>query len=363
MVRLCEALIAEGEDVTLAALDLAPLDAPPDFVRTFPLGMGPRRLGRSPAMMRWLREAVASGKLELLHSHGMWQMTAVYPGWLANAGKVKVIASPRGAFSEFAMKQGSALKRVFWPLLQRPSLERCACFHATAEAEYLDVRNRGFRQPVAVIPNGIDIPAEAPVNSSRSRTLLYLGRIHRIKGLDLLLRAWRQVQDRYPEWDLSIAGDDRAYYGASGYLGAVKEMASQLQLKRVQFLGHLSGARKASALASAEVLILPSYSENFGVVVAEALAAGRPAIVAQGAPWGGLVAHGAGWWPANTDEDIAHALDSALGRSRSELEAMGRKGRLWMESDFSWARVGRMMAATYRWTVSGGEPPAWVRLQ
>ena len=362
VVRLCQALIAEGEEVTLAALDLGPLGEAPAFIRTFPVGSGPRRLGRSPAMLRWLTRANRSGEVDVLHNHGMWQMAAVYPGWVARSGKLKLVTSPRGAFSAFAMREGSSLKRLFWPLLQKPSVKRSVCFHATADAEYRDIRALGFRQPVAVIPNGIDIPATVPANASSRRTLLYLGRIHRIKGLDRLLRGWRRVQAEFPEWDLSIAGDDLGYYGSSGYLNELKMQASSLMVERVRFIGNVSGEQKARVIADCEVLILPSYSENFGVAVAEALAAARPAIVSQGAPWGGLVLNKAGWWPANEDDALVDALRSAMRLSREDLARMGGQGRAWMQAEFSWPRIGAMMSRTYRWIVDGGEVPSWVRL-
>lgn len=208
VVRLCESLIAQGQEVTLAALDWSPLPSPQPFLKTFPLGIGPRRLGCSPAMKEWLSKTAQAGAVDLLHNHSLWMMPNVYPGWLAKRHGVPLIVSPRGTLSEWAMHSGSTIKRVFWPWVQKPALAATTCFHATAESEYDDIRRMGFRQPVAVIPNGIDIPKRWPKTPSQSCTLLFLGRIHPKKGIDVLLHAWRAVMNRFPDWDLQIIGPD-----------------------------------------------------------------------------------------------------------------------------------------------------------
>jgi glycosyltransferase involved in cell wall biosynthesis len=362
VTRLCETLAAHGEQVCLAALNLGILRNPPPFLHTFELGAGPRRLGRSPAMNRWLQARATSRAVDIIHNHGMWQMNALYPAWAARRGGVPLVVSPRGAFSRFAMAQGSRMKRVFWPFLQRPALDVARCFHATVESEYEDIRRLGFRQPVAVIPNGIDIPSLPTLPAASARTLLFLGRIHAIKGLDMLLRSWRRVEDRFPEWQLVIVGSDQGYYGGSGYRGEMERLATKLQTRRVRFVGELKGNDKLAAMAQAELFVLPSYSENFGIAVAEALAAGTPAVVTKGAPWASLVERGAGWWPDTNEDGLTRALEDALRRSSAELEVMGMKGREWMQAEFSWERIGSMMSRTYGWIVHGGGVPAWVRV-
>lgn len=363
VTRLCEALIAQGLDTALAALDWAPTQSPPAFLKTFPLGWGPRRLGRSPAMRRWLDGQARSKRLDVLHTHGMWQMNAVYPGWTARSRRVDLVASPRGAFSEWAMRHGSAAKKVFWPLLQRPALAQASCFHATAATEWEDIRRLGFTQPVSIIPNGIDVPLLSPKKPGGYRTLLFLGRLHPKKGLDLLLPAWQAVQDRFPEWRLLIAGSDTGYGAKGGYLEDLLRVARKLGLQRIEFVGGVYGLEKTQAYRQAELFILPTYSENFGIAVAEALAAGTPAIVSKGAPWEGLLARQAGWWSDIGLDALVACLEDALARSPENLEQMGLRGRRWMEAEFSWPRIGAQMADTYRWLLDRSLPvPAWVKV-
>ena len=109
--------------------------------------------------------------------------------------------------------------------------------------------------------------------------------------------------------------------------------------------------------------MLPSYSENFAVTVAEALSLGTPAIVSTGAPWSGLVHNGAGWWIEVGSEPLVDCLRDSLSRPTAELVAMGERGRSWMQNEFSWESVGLQMSGTYQWLCDRSLPvPAWVRL-
>lgn len=361
--RLCESLGARGNDIRLATLQWTRHRQEAGYVVSFPISWGPRRLGRSRPMLQWLRREASRGRAALLHNHGMWQMNALYPSRVAAEYGLKLVVSPRGALSGWAMKHGSWTKRLFWPLWQYPALRRADCFHATAEVEYRDIRRWGFSQPVAVIPNGIDLPELASREVMNKRTLLFLGRLHPVKGVDVLLCAWRRVQERYPEWQLRIAGSDSGYYGLTGYAETLKRMTSERGLTRVEFAGELLGSTKAVAMRSAELFVLPSHSENFGMTVAEALASGTPAIVSLGAPWGGLVANDAGWWIDSGVEPLVKCLEKALACEPKILSDMGMRGRAWMEREFSWRSVAERMDATYRWLFTpGASPPSCVHV-
>jgi glycosyltransferase involved in cell wall biosynthesis len=292
----------------------------------------------------------------------MWQMSSLYPGWACRGQTTaKLVISPRGALSTWAFTSGSRAKRLFWPLLQRPALAGAACFHATADSERLDIRQMGFAQPVAVIPNGIDIPEPCFRAETHPRTLLYLGRLHRVKGLDLLLAAWAELQDRFPEWRLKIVGSDLGYHGRTGYECQLRSLATSLKLVRLEFAGELRGSDKLMAYREAQLFVLPSRSENFGIAVAEALAAGTPALVSKGAPWHGLEANGCGWWVDLDKVALIDGLAKAMSLSPDELKKMGQLGREWMSHDFSWPHIGNMMRQTYDWLAGRTPPPAFVR--
>jgi glycosyltransferase involved in cell wall biosynthesis len=303
-------------------------------------------------MSDWLHDQAASGSLRLLHMHGLWMMPSVYPGQVARKYGIPLVAAPRGTLSTYAFRSGSLAKRVFWPFKQKPALEAATCFQATAEAEYQDIRRMGFRQPVAIIPNAVDLPAVMQKPKSEERTLLYLGRLHPEKGVETILRAWKEVFSSFPEWRLRIVGPD-----VGGYGSRLKAMSREWGLQRVDFTGPLYGNDKLQAYQAADLYILMSPSENFGVSVAEALASAIPAIVSKGAPWRGLSDRNAGWWVSNEAGSVVASLRDALGRPVEGLRAMGLNGRRWMQEEYSWASVAQKTLEAYRWILHGGPRP------
>lgn len=402
VVRLCESMIAAGANAELATPDVDPNRPPPAFLRQFPPGRGPRLLGSSPALRRWLHARTrpgagpGSGPAPILHAHGLWRMSVVYPAWAALRNGATLIVSPRGSLSPWAMRRHSAPKLLFWAALQRPALKRAACFHATSEQEVEDVRRLGFRQPVALLPNGIDLPAldgapgdgaprsrdgapnppdwpskspdrapesrdGAPKSRGEARTLLFLARLDPVKGVDALIDAWRLVQDRFPAWRLIVAGDDIDDRGSSGYAEVVRRRAADRGLERVRFTGELRSDAKWEAYRDADLYVLPSHSESFGVTVAEALAARTPVIATRATPWRTLAAKGAGWCIETGPESLAETLCHALARDPAELHEMGQRGRRWMAADYAWPEIGRRMVATCEW-LRGIRPekPDWV---
>jgi len=357
MVRnLCESQVAFNLDVRLATLDWSPMTVIPNYLTRFPIGWGPRNLGVSPQMRRWLHAETASGEVDIIHNHGLWMMPNVYSADACIKSNSKLIVSPHGAMSAWALGISPFKKSIFWKLLQSPALRAAQCFHATAEHEFVDIRQLGFKQPVCIIPCGVNMPTLVQDHNVSRRQLLFLGRIHPIKGIDTLLYAWQAVEQKFPDWDLCVVGPD------DGCLDDMQALTVQLNLKRVSFMGPLFGDDKLQAYRDASLYVLPSHSENFGITVAEALAAGTPSIVTHGAPWSRLPEHGAGWWIENGVVPLVACLEDALSLSPNHLKKMGKAGHAWMERDFSWKRIAKQFLVTYKWLINGGEPPAWIRL-
>jgi glycosyltransferase involved in cell wall biosynthesis len=359
--RLCAALSGAGNDLVLASVGGSWLTGDQPYVHyRAPRGFKGIPLLQDLWLSRGLRQHLMSEAnwAEIIHSHGLWVMPNVYPALAARSAGKPLIVSPHGTLSSVALARTRRLKRIFWILLQRPAVRSAACLHATSEQEYKDIRRVGLRQPVAVVPIGVDIPPlRCARKEERFRTLLYLGRIHPIKGIDNLLRAWQGVATKFPDWQLRLVGPDD-----SGYLAQIIHVAEEPALPRVTFAGPRYGAEKQAEYAQADLCILPSHSENFGMSVAEALAQGIPVITTAGTPWQGVREHGCGWFVPATVPGIESALHEALACDRSCLADMGRAGRGWMERDFSWSRVAKDLEQTYRWILSGGSPPHFVRL-
>lgn len=354
--RLCQTLLAEGYPTKLAILEPVPTSVDDGFIRSFPYGFGPKRLGNSPKMKVWLKDEAQSGKCKILHNHSLWMLPNVYPARAIEGTGCKLVISPRGTLSDKALQQSSLLKRMVRPFLFEPAVRNATAFHATSEQEYLDIRARGFDQPVAVLPNGVDVPDYISPKKNALKQLLFLGRIHPIKGIENLLQAWRKVQGLHTDWKLTIAGPDNG-----GYLTHMKNLAIELRLERVEFIGPVYGEEKLRAFRNSDLYVLPTHSENFGMTVAEALAAGTPTIVTKGAPWQGLEKECSGWWIDIGVDPLVLALEEVLSLPVDSLRKKGQRGRDWMIRDFSWEKIGVDMGRFYDWLVGDGEMPYFVR--
>jgi glycosyltransferase involved in cell wall biosynthesis len=355
VTSLCESLHRLGHRVELHA-GLADAAAAHGFrIVAHGRWRWPARLGVSMGLSSDLRQ-VASG-VDVLHAHSVWDLSAHYAAGAAQAHGCRFVVSTRGALHPAAWRRGQLHKDIAWLLWQRSDLGSAACLHATSEQEYLDIRRRGLRNPVMVLPNGVAVPPlqDGPAGDPAA---LYMGRITPIKGLPELIRAWREVQDQAPMWRLIIAGpDDR------GHLGELRSLALRLGAKRVEFVGPVYGRQKEELFRRAAIFVSPSKAENFGMATAEALAHGLPVITTQSSPWEGLRRECCGWWiPAGVSE-LAVALRGAMGLPFAELREMGRRGSDWMARDFGWDGVGRRMASGYAWLLGLGERPSWVRTE
>lgn len=359
---LANALASNGHEVELLSVeDGRPPVAAKFQHRLYPQASFPKSLCRSPALFAALRAGAPAG--DILHSHNLWLMPNIYPGWVSGPSSATLVISPRGTLSPWALGNSRWKKKVVWALAQRQVLASAACLHATSEAEYSDIRSHGFKQPVCVIPNGIDIPARPRLVESEAqptreyRVLLYVGRLHPGKGIDRLLRAWTRLAPRLSNWCLRIVGpDDR------GHEAQLRALAASLRAPRVTFAGTAFGSQKWTEYRDADLYVLPTASENFGLTVAEALACGTPVITTKGAPWSGLVDEGCGWWIDHGIEPLVSALDLATQMTFTELKALGARGRDWMMRDFSWDHIAKQMASVYGWLRNGGTSPISVRL-
>lgn len=362
--RLSESLSNRGYGIKVGCVDFGGKRIQSPIVSQFPIGCGPKKLGRSPSLYNWLNKRCREEYIDIIHNHGLWQINSLYPAWISRKYQIPLVQSPRGAFSEWAMNWGSRIKPMFWKLLQHPALKNVTCFHATAECEYHDIRRLGFRQPVAIIPNGIDLNVKKKKKNKIRKTILFLGRIHPNKGLDMLIPAWKKVKE-YPEsqnWTLRIVGSDEGNNVRKGYLEDCIKLVKELKVNDIEFMGPLYGENKIEAFKNADLFVLPSYSENFAMTVAESLSVGTPVIVSKGAPWEQLSTYNAGWWIDIGIHPLIEALIKAMRCSQEELTSKGEAGYFWMKNEFSWEKVSAKMELTYKWLLSREKSsPSWIR--
>lgn len=312
------------------------------------------RIGLAPwAAIRSVRHSIQDSA-SVLHGHGVWRVANLFPLAVNTNTAGKLVWSPRGMFAQWSLRYKAARKAAFWALLQRPALRRVDGFHATSRSEVEDIRKLGFRQPIALIPNAVDMPA-LPSSCRRTKTIVFLGRLHEVKGLHLLVPVWAQLADHFPDWELIIAGKIDSSYARS-----IVKLAQDLDTKRLKFVGEVLDEAKSSLLSTCRLFVLPSFSENFGIVIAEALAHAVPVITTVGTPWTTLAQRGCGWTIVPNGAELKQALRTALGQSESGLEGMGMIGRKWIEEEFAWKRVAGMFEAYYKWLHEGGQKPSCV---
>jgi len=361
--NLSNHLAAGGIDVAVmtrpAAADGARWPLHPRVTSRECRSAGPRaalwRLGPltdAPAILRSLMP------IDVAHIHGLWRMPYLQIARTARASGLPVVVSVHGMLHPAALAQRSLAKRLFRWLIQDPLLlDGATCLHATAAAEADFIRQAGYRGPIAVVPWGIDPPAATPVLTRADAPLLvYLGRLHPSKGIETLLDAWARVAGRFPAWRLSLAG-----YDEGGYRAALEARARELGIAdRVTFNGPVAGDDREALFASASIVVLPSPAENFGLVIAEALARGIPAVATTGAPWRALADEQCGWLTEPDAATLAATLVEALSTDEATRSVMGARGRRYALPRFDWNAVARSMTELYEWVSGRRATPEFV---
>lgn len=277
----------------------------------------------APGMLPKLARAV--GWADLVHLTATYNFPTLPTLGLARLLGKPVVWSPRGALQATATWDGAPRKRIKHAFEQSANLLRPAncTLHVTSQAEGKDSTRRLGPIDTALIPNCVAIPGQLPARPIDGQLrLLYLGRLHPKKALDLLIAAMKSLP-AHVRLDIYGAGDP-------AYVATLKSKIGSDS--RIVLRGHVDADRKALAFAKADLFVLPSHSENFGIAVAEALAHGVPVITTTGTPWARLNTVGCGRCISLARDDLAAAITD-LGAA--DLPAMGAKGRVWMRREFS----------------------------
>jgi len=309
-----------------------------------------------------LRRSIQLQTPALIHSHGLWTPVNHWAAVAARRHRIPLVVQPRGMLEPWSLAHKSLKKRFAMAAYQRQDLYTAQLFCATADMEYQSIRALGFRQPVAVIPNGVQLTGGTPHGvavgmpaAKTERTVLFLSRVHAKKGVLNLLHAWAAVAPR--GWRLKIAGPNEG-----GHLSEVMATAQRLGIAgAVTYLGEIEGEAKSHAYDRADLFVLPTFSENFGVVVAEALAHGVPVITTRGAPWADLETYDCGWWVDIGVEPLVHALREAMALNDEERRAMGVRGREYVQR-YDWEGIAQQTIDAYRWLLGQGPRPRCVQI-
>jgi poly(glycerol-phosphate) alpha-glucosyltransferase len=325
--------------------------------------VGPARLAYS----RTMGDALLQHDADLIHLHGLWMgISALNHRWHRKTRRPYII-SAHGMLNRWAVGHQHWKKRLAGMLYENRNLRDAGCLHALSVQELEDYRSYGLKNPVAVIPNGVDLPDEsgcdrdAPWNDfapEGSRILLFLGRLHPKKGLIELLEGWKLSGRARQSWRLVIAGWDDG-----GHQIEMEERIRELHLeKEVKIVGPQFGEDKTACLAKADAFVLTSHSEGLPVAVLEAWGHRLPAIITPACNLLAGFERRAAIRVEPQETSIAGGLEMLFSMTDEGRAAMGGCGRRLVEDCFTWLSITDQMMATYRWVLGIGEKPECVSL-
>jgi glycosyltransferase involved in cell wall biosynthesis len=320
-----------------------------------------------PRLRAWgysnqLVPAMLDADLDILSVHGLWKYSSLgSQRWHQRTGRPYVV-HPHGMLEPWALRNARWKKRMAAALYENQHLRGAACLRALSDAEAASIRAYGLRNPICVIPNGIDLPdlseSHARTQSQNRKTLLYLGRLHPKKNLANLIRAWNEISNSQPggseRWVLAIAGWDQG-----GYESELKRTAAGAS---VVFLGPRFGAEKRECYRTCDAFILPSLSEGLPMTVLEAWSYAKPVLMTPECNLPEGFASEAALRIGTRLEEISDGLGRLIQMSDDDRIAMGVRGRDLVKKNFSWPRIGEQMRAVYEWVLDGGLAPETIRL-
>jgi len=293
-----------------------------------------------PGYVRWA---------DVVHLTGVYSFPTIPTLLVCRMLRKPLVWSLRGALQQWPGSRRRAAKRV-WNTVCRAARPAHIVAHVTSEQEGQESLLRFPGISLVVIPNGVEIPDAVPRSrADRTLRLLYLGRLDPKKGLENLLAACRLVDQAGMDWMLTVAGG-----GDARYVDRVRGLVGELGLdEKVKMVGLVCGDAKEDLFARSDVVVVPSHTENFGLVVAEALARRVPVIAAKGTPWSRLDEVGCGLWVENDPDSLATAIRQMSGLP---IRRMGEQGMEWMRREFRWEARAREMIDCYERSLAVGHP-------
>jgi glycosyltransferase involved in cell wall biosynthesis len=311
-------------------------------VRYFPRSWPMQPIG-SRTLTRALRDALR--RTDVLHIHGLWNRVVWAAARDARRAGIPYVLSPRGMLEDAAVGHHSWRKRAAYALLERRTVHDAARLHATSDREAASLARLGQTPPVVCIPNGIE-PRDASSahrdgsSGQHGPSILFVGRVHPIKRLDLLVDAFILVRAEYPDVRLVIAGPDE--------MGLRRDLTARAgnAAAAIQWVGQVTDAQRDTLLAEATALVLCSDSESFGLSVLEAMSAGVPVVVTDTCGWDEVGSHGAGLVVPQRADAIASALGRLIQYPVQAAE-MSHRGQALVEQRYRWETIARAFMRTY----------------
>jgi len=268
----------------------------------------------------------------IVHINGIWTPQNWGFQKVAQELGIKVVLSPHGMLEPWILAHNPWKKKLGLFLYQNKAIRRAEHLHVTALMEKETIRTLGYTNELTIVPNGIDLSEiKKKKELYGTKKVIFLSRIHPKKGIELLLEAWRKTNTQ--GWSLEIAGN-----GDANYIQNLTQSANDIS--NVYFVGAKYSEEKWDFLRSADIMVLPTHSENFGIVVAEALAVGVPVITTKGTPWEDLNINHCGWWIDLSVTSLSSTLTNVFLKNTLELKELGENGRKLIEDKYDINKVG-----------------------
>lgn len=286
---------------------------------------------------------------DVVHTQGIWNLFYCKAVRVARKMNIPYVVSPRGTLKPWAYAHHGLKKKIAMFLYERRNLSFASCILTTAESEAQHIRNLGFSNSIAVIPNGMDL-SEYPCRSIEKRDeirkeILFLSRINPQKGIDFLIGAWIKLSRQYPDWKVRIVGP----FEIEEYVLKLKKQIKDLGLNdSVIIQPAVYGQEKSKLYSQASLFVLPTFTENFGMVIAEAMACGLPVITTVGAPWECLKTEDMGWWIEIGETPLLKALGEALSKGEDDLFEMGQRCSDYVRHHFDSNKVAESYFRLYK---------------
>ncbi len=298
----------------------------------------------------------AIGAADVVHVHALWLLSTWIGSFVARLRAKPYVVAPHGMLDPWALGQSRWKKRVSRLLFEDRLLAGAGCIHALCASERDAVRRLGIRAPVAVVPPGVDptlVERRSGDVAGGPPYVLFLGRLHQKKGIDVLLRAFGTVAPRRPEWRLVIAGPDEV-----GIRAELARLAGTLGIeRRVDFVGPMQGERKLQLLERAALFALASHSEGLPVAVLEAMALGLPVAISPACNLPEVERVGAGFVGPAAPEAFAGILDRAMGLDSAGRRTIGERGRALVAQRFTTRATAESLHRVYEWLCGRGREP------
>ena len=301
---------------------------------------------------------LAEERFDLIQIQSMWDLP--YHKVMVEARRLGIpyIVTPRGMLEPWSLSQKKWKKKLAWWLYQRNDVQKSVCVFTTAKMEADHISNLGITTSRAVIPNGIETdsyPCKTSVDIVKKQ-VLFLSRIHVKKGIEILFDAWKRMHSEFADWQLFVVGN-----GEAEYIQSLENRVECLGLKEcINIIPPVFGNDKIRLYQESALFCLPSYSENFGMVIAEAMSCGTPVITTTNCPWKALNETNTGWCVDLSVDNLEYALREAMSMNPTELYDMGQKASRLIFDNFDYRSVTRKTLRLYEWLLGGGEKPEFI---